>query len=258
MALGFKQLLAEDKLVRIFAVGRVVSPVLVDLVGLSEAYHGLWFDQEHGGLTYEQICWLCVAARANNLDTFVRMAPVDYSLVTQNLEAGAGGVMAARIESADHARKFMEWAKFHPQGMRGFNTSGWDARYTHIPPAKFAETANREHLTLIQIETQQALDEVDEIAAIPGVDLLFVGPSDLSQVLGRIGQFDDPELWAGIQKVADACKKNGIHWGTVPQGADFARRCVDMGCRMLSLGSDTSCIKKGIEGLQTAFGDLFD
>jgi len=253
----FKEMLAADKLVRIFNLGRVVHPVLIDLFALSKGYHGFWIDQEHGGLTYEQICLACVCARANQFDTIVRMAPTDYSRVTQNLEAGSGGVMAARIDSAEQAEQFVQWATFYPRGNRGFNTSGWDARYTHKPPAQFAADANREHLISIQIETPGSVEDAEKIAAIDGVDLLFVGPSDLSQAFGHVGDLNHEKVWAAIDRVAAACKKHGKHWGTVPASPEFAARAVEKGCRMLSLGADTVCIKRGVEAMMNLYSPFF-
>ena len=81
-----------------------------------------WMDQEHGGLTYEQTVQLSVSARANGFDTFVRMAPSGYELVTQNLEAGASGVLAAQIFSAEQAEQFVRWTKFAPRGSRGLRS----------------------------------------------------------------------------------------------------------------------------------------
>src|SRR5438552_14860005 len=211
MSNSFKEKLAAGQLVKIFAVGRIPSVVIVDLFGLAGGFDGFWIDQEHTGLPYEQVMLLALAARANDMDCFVRMAPTNYALVTQNLEAGAGGVMAARIESAAHAEEFVQWAKFAPRGNRGMNTSGRDARYTHKTPAQFATDSNREQLVAIQIETARALDEADQIAGIDGVDLLFVGPSDLSQALGVLGQINHEKVWEGYRRVAAACHQHGKH-----------------------------------------------
>ena len=257
MGLKFKEMLANDQLVKIFNLGRVVHPVVVDMFGLSGGYDGFWIDQEHGGLTYEQVCLAGVCARANGFDTIVRMAPTNYALVTQNLEAGAGGVMAARIETAAQAEEFVQWAKFYPRGMRGFNTSGRDAHYTHKSLAQFAEDANREHLVSIQIETPKSVEQVNEIAAIDGVDLLFVGPSDLSQAFGVIGQLGHDRVWEAIDRVSQACKQHGKHWGTVPAGPEFAERCVAKGCRMLSLGADTHCLRRGIEAQMNLYARFY-
>jgi 4-hydroxy-2-oxoheptanedioate aldolase len=257
MRISFKEKLAAGQLVKIFAVGRIPSVVIVDLFGLAGGFDGFWIDQEHTGLPYEQIQGLAMAARANQMDCFVRMAPTSYALVTQNLEAGAGGVMAARIESAAHAEEFVQWAKFAPRGNRGMNTGGRDALYTHKSPAQFADDSNREQLVAIQIETARALDEVDQIASIDGVDVLFVGPSDLSQALGVLGQLNHDKVWEGYRHVAAACRKHGKHWGTVAATPEFGERALELDCRMISPTFDVNAVRRGIEEVKRAHAKLF-
>ena len=104
-------------------------------------------------MTVPQVQLASAFARANRLGMIVRMAPAGYSQVTQNLEAGADGVMAARLSSAAEAEEFVGWCKFAPRGNRGLNSSGFDARYTFKPLPEFTEDANREGLVAIQIET---------------------------------------------------------------------------------------------------------
>lgn len=253
----FREILAKNDLVRLFSVGRLLHPVTIDMFSLAGGFDGFWMDQEHGGLTYEQVQMSSICARANNLDCFVRMAPTNYAQVTQNLEAGAGGVMAARIFTAQEAEEFVQWAKFAPRGSRGMNTSGWDARYTHKSMGQFATDANRDHLVAIQIETKSALEQADAIAAIDGVDVLFVGPADLSQALGILGKPADEKIFAAFGDVAKACKKHGKHWGTVPVDPAYAQRCYEMGCRMLSIGGDIVTYKRGIEVTKSAYQAFF-
>ncbi len=253
----FKELLAKNELCRVFAVGRLLSPVTIDLYALAGGFHGFWMDQEHVGLTYHDVQTAAVAARANGFDQFVRMAPTNYAQVTQYLEAGARGVMAAQIRSAAHAEEFVTWAKFAPRGMRGMNTSGRDADYTHLSQAAFAERANREHLVLIQIELASAVGDADAIAALDGVDLLCVGPADLSQSLGLLGQTNHPRVWEAIDEVAAACRRHGKHWGTVPADPAFAEKAYDKGCRMLSMNTDLLAMRRGIEAAKSAYQKLF-
>jgi 2-dehydro-3-deoxyglucarate aldolase/4-hydroxy-2-oxoheptanedioate aldolase len=254
---SLKERLQSGQVTRLFSMGRVVHPVMIDLFGLAQGYHGFWLDQEHAGLTYDQILLASVCARANDMDCFVRMAPTNYAQVTQNLEAGAGGVLAARVESAAQAEEFVTWSKFAPRGLRGMNTSGWDARYTHKTQAQFAADANRDHLVGIQIETLGALRDIEQIAAIDGVDFLFVGPSDLSQALGYLGQLGHVEVWQGIERVSKACKQHGKHWGTVPADPPYADRAVELGCQMLIMGGDIMSTRRGIDSVKTAFASIF-
>jgi 2-keto-3-deoxy-L-rhamnonate aldolase RhmA len=257
MGKTFKELLATDELIRVFSMARVIHPVVVELFGLAGKYHGFWLDQEHAFISTEQIVTVSLAARANDFDCFVRVPPTGYWQVTQCFEAGAGGVMVAQIHSAEQARQFVSWTKFSPEGVRGLNTSSFDADYTHKPLAQFVVDANREHFVAVQIETLGAVDEVDQIAQLDGVDLLFVGPGDLSLALGVVGQFHHEKLWEAIDRVAAACRQHGKAWGAVTPDAQFAERAIASGCRMATMGSDVLAVRRGIEKIQAAFAGQF-
>ncbi len=253
----FRERLNNDELVPLFALGRLPHPLVVEMFGLAGSYGGFWIDQEHAQVSTDQLLSLTMAARANAMDTFVRLAPTGYAPITQCFEAGAGGVMAAQIHSADQAAEFVSWAKFKPQGTRGLNTSGYDASYTHKPLAKFVEDANATNFVAIQIETVGSVEQVDAIAALPGVDLLFVGPADLSLALDVVGQFHHEKLWAAIDKVAEACRRRGKHWGCVAPDPAFAERAIQGGCKMPTVGNDTVVLRRGIAALQDGFQSIF-
>lgn len=257
MAKSFKQQLADGTTLRLFSMGRIVHPILVEMLAQAGGYHGIWVDAEHSAPSPDQMLVAALAARANGFDCFVRMPPIGYWAVTQALETGMGGVMAAQIRSVEQAEQFVRWAKFPPVGERGTIMSGRDANYTHKTVAEFCADANRDTFVAIQIETLPALDEVDAIAAIPGVDLLFVGPTDMSVVLGVPGQFHDDKLWEAIQQVARACRAHGKNWGCVAPDPKFAERAVETGCRMVTMGNEVLVVRRGIEAFKNAFGKLF-
>ena len=254
----FKERLAANEVIRVFALGRLVQPLLVEMYGLAGGYHGVWIDQEHVTHSTPDLAAVALAARANEMDSFVRMAPTGYSQVTQCLEAGMGGVMAAQIHTAEQAAEFLSWTKFAPQGTRGLNSGGRDANYSHMPAAEFIEHSNRESFVAIQVETLGSVDEAEEIAALEGVDLLFVGPADLSLALGVVGQFHHEKLWEAISKVAQACEKHGKHWGAVVPDPEFADKAVEMGCRMPTMGNDVITIRRGIDTIKSAFSSQFE
>lgn len=257
MPLTFKQLLAADEVIPVFSVARIAHPIVIEMFALAGGYRGFWLDQEHGAMVQEQIVTAALAARANQFDFFVRMPPVGYWQVTQSMEAGAGGAMGAQIQSADHARQFVSWTKFAPQGTRGLVSTGREADYTHRSLGDVIQAANRERFVAIQIETAGALDQADQIAALDGVDLLFVGPADLSLVLGVVGQFHHDKLWEAIGRVAEACRRHGKAWGAVVPDAEFARRAADLGCRMPTIGNEILALRRGIEAMQKTFSDCF-
>jgi 2-dehydro-3-deoxyglucarate aldolase/4-hydroxy-2-oxoheptanedioate aldolase len=257
MAGFFKGLLAGDKIIRVFCSGRMMHPVSIQLFALAGGYDGFWLDAEHAGLSTEQLTIGALAGKASGLGSFVRMPMTSYAAVTQALESGVDGVMAAQVGSAAEAQKFLSWAKFAPQGMRGLNTQGADANFTHKSQIELARDANRDHFVAIQIETLGALEEADEIAAIDGVDLLFIGPADLSQALGVLGQPDHEKVWAGIDRVAAACRRHDKAWGIVPAGPAFADRCVEKGCRMLTFGSDVMAMRLGVQAVKEMYAKQF-
>ena len=252
-----KQRLADDELIMTMGVGRVMHHNYFQIIGIQGGFDCLWFDHEHVGFSLEQLEVGTLACRSQGMDSFVRIAPTDYALVTKSLEAGGGGIMAAQIYSAEQAEEFVQWSKFHPRGRRGLNTGGYDAQFTKLPPKEFCEKANRESFVAIQIETAQSVEECEAIAAIDGVDLLFVGPADLSQSLGITGDFMNPKCLEAIDKVAAACKNHGKHWGAVCANLEHGAMMVDKGCKMLSPTSDVKTITMGLQAVKNEYAAYF-
>jgi 4-hydroxy-2-oxoheptanedioate aldolase len=253
----FKNLLEADKVIRVFCTGRLVHPVSIQLFGLAGGYDGFWLDAEHAGISTDQITMAALVGRACGLGSFVRMPVTNYAAVTQALESGVDGVMAAQVVSAAEAEKFVTWAKFAPRGVRGLNTQGADANFTHKTQLELAHDANRDHFVAIQVETLGALEEAEAIARIEGVDLLFVGPADLSQALGVLGQPDHEKVWGAIDRVAEACRRHGKAWGIVPASPAYADRCAEKGCRMITFGSDVVAMRLGVQALKTMYASQF-
>lgn len=253
---SLKQRLAAGETVFAAACGRIPSHVIVQMMGLSGHFQAVWLDHEHCGFSGTQLEVMALAARATGMDSFVRLAPTDYASVTRCLEAGAGGVMAAQVHSVGQAAEFVRWAKFHPAGNRGLNNGGYDAAFGKLPLAEFTRTANEKVFVAIQIETRGALDEADAIAAIDGVDLLFVGPADLSQALGRTGEFFHPDCLAAIDSVAAACRRHGKTMGAVSIGRDHSRMMLDKGCRLLSPTNDIRILQTALTAAGEEIADL--
>lgn len=253
----FKQKLARGQRTVAFAVSRVYHHNLIQMLGMAGGFDGFWIDAEHAGFSASEMEIAAMAGRGYGLDAFVRMAPTDYASVTRCLESGVSGVMAAQIRSAEHAEEFVRWCKFAPRGCRGLNAGGYDGRFGALPAAEFTRRANEQNFVAIQIETRGAIEECDAIAAIDGVDHLFVGPSDLSQVLGVTGDFMHADCLRAIDRVAAACEKHGKSWGAVTLSPEHARMCVEKGCRMVSLTNDVRLVNAGIRSVKQSFEGLF-
>lgn len=251
------RIIRGDRLVT-YAVSRVFHPNLIQMLGFHGGFDGFWIDFEHAGLTTRDIELATMAGRSVGLESFVRIPPTDYCLVTRCLESGAAGVMAAQIETAAQAEEFVQWAKFAPRGRRGLNTGGFDGQFGLLPAAELCERANRENFVAIQIETLQSVEECDAIAAIDGVDLLFVGPADLSQAFGVPGQFLHPKCLAAIDRVSAACRKHGKHWGAVTPTPEHAAMAIEKGCTLLSPTNDVRLFNAGVQAVKRSFAQLFE
>jgi 2-dehydro-3-deoxyglucarate aldolase/4-hydroxy-2-oxoheptanedioate aldolase len=230
---------------------------LVHYLGMAGGFDGFWIDVEHGGLTTHDIEIAATAGMAHDLDCFVRIPPTDYATVTRCFESGATGVMAAQIKSAEEAEEFVRWAKFAPRGRRGLNPLGFDGRFGTIPLGDFAEQANRDTFVAIQIETAQAVEEADGIAAVDGVDLLFVGPSDLSQAVGVIGDFTGDASIAAVDRVAAACRAHDKQWGAVTPNPEYATMLIDKGCTLISPVNDVKLVTTGLATMKDAYSMLW-
>jgi 2-dehydro-3-deoxyglucarate aldolase/4-hydroxy-2-oxoheptanedioate aldolase len=257
MAVRLKELVAQSKPTRVFGVGQLCYPKLIEMIGLHGGFDAIWLDQEHAGLTMPQIEQAALAARAAGIDTFVRLAATDYATAMRPLEAGAGGIMAAQVRSAQETEQIVQWTKFQPRGMRGVNSCGIDGRYGTLPFLDYSRRANAETFLAIQIEHRDAVEDVERIAAVPDVDVLFIGPADLSQSLGIAGQWDHPRLWEAIGRVAAAARTHGLTWAILPRDPAYARRCVEMGCRMLSMGLDVWTVTKGLQASLAEYATVF-
>jgi 2-dehydro-3-deoxyglucarate aldolase/4-hydroxy-2-oxoheptanedioate aldolase len=252
-----KQLLADGKLVRMFGLGQLLSPKLVEIVGEHGDFDALWLDAEHAGIGMKEIEWATLAAKAYGMDHFVRLPATDYAAIMRPLEAGAGGVMISMVRSPAEVEQAVRWAKFWPRGERGMNGGNRDGRFGLTPIAEYAPRANAETFVGIQIETAGAIAAVAEIAAVPDVDLLFVGPADISQVMGVPGDFENPRCLDTIERIARACAEAGKPWGIVPRGPDYAARMRDWGCRMFVVGFDIHAFHAGIRATKERYSAFF-
>lgn len=252
-----KDRLQAGERLNVFGVGRMFHTNVVAYLGMASLFDGFWIDVEHGGFTTRELELAAGVGRGYGLECFVRVPPTDYALVTRCLESGAAGVMAAQIHSAAQAEEFVRWAKFHPRGSRGLNPLGHDGRFGTTPLGAFTAQANAATFVAIQIETAGAVEEVDQIAAIDGVDLVFVGPSDLSQSLGVVGELTHPRCLEALDRVAEACRRHGKQWGAVTPTPEYARLLIDKGCTLVSAVNDVKLVTAGLDTLRSTFESVW-
>lgn len=257
MITSIKQRLAQGEIVRVLAFASLASPKLVEIAGVAGGFHGIWIDQEHSAIPHRELELLLIACRAAGLDAFVRVAPTDYATVMRPTETGASGVMVAQIRAVEQVRQIVQWAKYPPIGVRGLFLANYEAGYGTANPAQHIEQANRDRWLCVQIETVEAVERADAIAAVDGVDSLFVGPSDLSCTLGVPGQALHPKCITAMERVAAAVKKAGKTWGVLSRSPEHAAKCRELGCQLFSLAGDVDLIHRGFQATKKMYPDFF-
>lgn len=254
---GIKDRLSQGKIVRVFAVGAVPNHKLIEIAAQQGGWHGVWIDQEHAALTQREIEDVALACRAAGLDSYVRLAPTDYATVMRPMEAGVGGIMAAQVRGVEEVEQVVQWATFPPLGVRGINTSNKEGLFGAASLAEHIERTNRQRWLSIQIETVEALEVVEAIAAVNGVDHLFVGPADLSVALGVPGEFLHSKCVSALERVGRAVASVGKTWGILARGAEHAERCRSLGCKFFAFASDLSVIQLGFASAKDQYKSFF-
>jgi len=216
----------------------------------------IWLDMEHHSVGMETAANLMRAARVGASDIMARPAKGEILRLGRMLECGAQGILYPRCDNADEARQVVRWSKFAPLGQRGFDGGNPDTPYCALPIPDYIRMANEETFVAIQIEDPAALEHAEEMAAVDGVDILFLGPADFTVLSGVAGQFDHPVLHDAIRRVAEAARKAGKHWGMPTWSPEHAKHLMGLGARFLAHGSDLIFVKRALEDMQKRFGPL--
>jgi 2-keto-3-deoxy-L-rhamnonate aldolase RhmA len=204
-------------------------------------YDGIWLDLEHRTMTDREVQTLLAYCHASDIDCMVRPPTREYTQVYRYLEEGAAGLMIPVVDDAATARKIVEAVKFPPLGNRGLDGAGLDSSYgfdAWPPGSTYIADANRETFLLVQIETPAAVAAAEAIAAVPGVDCLFIGPGDLRLRHEAAGLDPAAELEAAIQQVTAAVHKHGKAWGITAPSLDVLARYRRMGAQIVPWGGD--------------------
>ena len=197
----------------------------------------IWSDMEHVpngiGVIEKQV----LACKAHDADSLVRVARGGYSDYIRPFEMGATGIMVPHLMGLEDAKQVVRMTRFHPIGRRPLDGGNSDGDFTAAELGEYIYHANHECMLVVQIEDPEPLSELDAIAALEGIDMLFFGPGDFSHSLGVPGCFDDPRLLDARKRVAEAALRHGKFAGTVAS-PDNAPDLLDMGYRFLSVGAD--------------------
>jgi 2-dehydro-3-deoxyglucarate aldolase/4-hydroxy-2-oxoheptanedioate aldolase len=195
-------------------------------------------DMEHTGFGAADIANLTAWLKATSVAPFVRVPQALYHFVARTLDAGALGIMAPNVKSAAEARLIVDAAKYAPLGQRGVILGSAHTHFQGVNPREFMEYSNQNTTIICQIESRAGLASLEEIAATPGVDVLWVGHFDLSQSLGIPGQFDQPLFLDALKQVVDTARRHGLGAGIQPGSLAQAQEWMELGFDVISYSGD--------------------
>jgi 4-hydroxy-2-oxoheptanedioate aldolase len=244
----------SGKVARVYCSGS--SLVMVPKFAAHFHYDGVWVDSEHRAFDPKEIQAMLANYHTADVDCLFRPSTKEKTTLYRHLEDGATGLMIPHVGSADEARALVQAVKFPPLGDRGIDGAGRDCGFYIGITEDYTDRANRETFLMVQIETPQALENIDEIAAVPGVDLIFLGPGDMSLRQGCTGAARDPKMLENQQKINAACVRHGKAWGRPAGSAEDARFLVEMGARLIAFGSEFMAILQSFTTCSKQLDDI--
>lgn len=211
-------------------------------------------DMEHSPNDVPQVIVQLQAGQAGSATPIVRPAWNDAVLIKRVLDTGTQSILVPFVQTPEEARQAVSAAKYPPQGIRGAAGSSRASRYGRV--SGYLTKANDEICVLVQIETGEALARIDEIAAVEGVDGVFIGPNDLSASMGHLGDMGHPEVQAAIELAVTKLKAVGKPAGILTSNEEEAKRFIDWGYTFVAVGSDVGILARGADALAGRFKGL--
>lgn len=201
-------------------------------------------DMEHGATDFVDIANHLRAAKGSDLCVFVRVSRLAQDTIARCLDLGADGIVVPLVRTADDVRQALAYMKYPTAGCRGLG--GERAQKWGMDVGNYIETANDELIFMPMIEHIDAVRNIDEILAVPGLDCIFVGPGDLSSSLGEVGTWEGTKTPEAIRHVVERARAHGTTVGIYANGAADARARCDQGFRIVAIGSDLPFMIAGI------------
>ena len=238
---NLKKTLKEGKLV----IGTLLSEVRNPNVAYMLAQCGYDFfiiDTEHGAYSPETVSDMIAAARGSGIPVIVRIPEIRRETILKPLDSGAIGLLVPQIHTADQAREIIVYAKYPPEGDRGVGLRRAHSFYRKVEAGEYLRQANENTFIAVQAENLDAIENLEEIASVPGIDAIFVGPLDLSVGLGIPGQVSHPREVEAIDHILEVCKQLDIVAGIMMFDITALKSWIKKGMRFVVYGSDISLL----------------
>ena len=228
----------------------IASASVIEILGLA-GFDFAVIDREHGSFSLPETENLIPAAASTGISPLVRVANVDPTSVRLPLDMGAAGIHVPQIESAAMAEAVVRAALFHPRGERGLHPAVRNASYGMQPLPEYLSEKNEDTCLVLHLEGHSALQQLDQILAVEGYDVLFIGPYDLSHSLGIPGEVNHPLVKEAMHRIVEAARRAGKHSGTYCGTAEAAAEWREAGVTYLAVSMDSSLLLSAARSLVT-------
>ena len=250
-------------------VGIMVSELKTPMLGALLEASGLHFaiiDQEHGAYGPDTLASLIAGFRGGVCRPLVRVAEGRREYILTALELGAAGIMVPRVETRAQAEDIVRYTRYAPEGDRGLSLCRAHTGFKRVKKDDYIQKANRDILLMAQIETKAAVDNLDEILSTPGIDMAFIGPSDLSLSYGIDGSLRSPEMRAIVDRVIACARRHSVAVGIQTYDMEIAAELVTAGVGFISCNTDANALLAGLgtnlnqlrKGLGTRLAEPFE
>lgn len=226
----------------------IPSPDLVEIIGYS-GFDFVVIDSEHGPVSMETAQNLVRAAEITGMDAVIRVPGKDEYLTLRALDIGAQGIQVPHISTKKEAKSAVECAKYYPRGNRGFSPFTRAARYG-MDAQNHTDSSNKRVAVILNIEGVEGIKNLKEIVRVPDIDVIFIGPYDLSQSLGRPGQVEDREVIDCIKRSVKIAESKGIACGSFAKDINYLNILIDCGVRYLTCMVDSALILNSYKTLK--------
>lgn len=201
-------------------------------------------DAEAAPLSYRDIFLLVQVMKSKNLEVFVRVSEKSTYTIEHILDFGVAGIIVPKVESKKDAEKIVNAAYYPPQGNRGVNPVRVSNYFTNLPD--YFKTANKSHKVFIQIESQEGIDNLDEILTVDGIHGVFIGPGDLSSSLGQIGEVANEKIRKVIDAILEKVKAANLTPGIFAYSTELAQEYKKKGFRFIAIGNDIKLFNESV------------
>ena len=220
---------------------KFTDPAAVEIMGFA-GFDFVIIDAEHGPISMQNAQNMIRAAEIANITPVIRVANNDEALILRALDIGAQGIEIPQINSKLQAIKAVRSVKYAPQGERGVCRYVRAANYSSINKFKYFKSANKETMIIAHIEGVEGINNLGEILSVPDIDVIFVGPYDLSQSLGIPGEVNNPLVTEKMKEVVLKCRENKVAIGTFADDVETAKSWVSLGVQYMAFSVDVGIL----------------